>query len=356
MLSPALAETPSRLVIQAIDPLRQEGWNTLLRSHPGANFFHTVEWARVLHFSYGHQPVHLSVIHDGRLHGLLALVEVSSPLTGRRGVSLAFTDACPPLISSEATAPVLLEEALAYGRTRKWKYFEARDWPCAQTSATPSLSFCGHVLNLERGEKALYDGLEGPVRTAVRKAEKSGVKVEILRSEEAMATYYRLHRLTRHRHGLPPQPYAFFQNIQQAVVAKDMGFVAVANHEGQPVSAAVFLHFAGKAIYKFGASDKRYQKVRPNSFMMWEVIKHLAQNGFVSLDFGRSSLGEEGLCRFKRSFGAMERKLDYIRYDFSKQAFVQDTDKAAGWHNHLFRCLPLPAARLAGAILYPHLS
>jgi len=35
-----------------------------------------------------------------------------------------------------------------------------------------------------------------------------------------MGEYYRLHCLTRKRHGLPPQPTGFFQKIQEHIIAK----------------------------------------------------------------------------------------------------------------------------------------
>jgi hypothetical protein len=356
MRSSSLAESAGRVLVQEINPTTQEGWNILLQSHPEATFFHTAEWARVLSMTYGHKPLYLAATEDGQLCGLLGLVEVSSPITGVRGVSLAFTDTSSPLTSARVGAQALMEKVLALGKNRQWKYWESRGWPCEETQVTPSLVFCGHVLDLSPGEKALYDGLQSEVRTAIRKAEKAGVKIEIQCTESAMATYYKLHCLTRHRHGLPPQPYSFFQNIYEIALAKGMGFVALARCGGEPIAAAVFLHFARKAIYKFGASDKAFQKIRPNSLLMWEAIKHLTRAGFASLDFGRSSVAEEGLCRFKRSFGAVENKIHYVKYDFARHGFVQDSDKAEGWHNHVFRAMPSPVARLAGSFLYPHLS
>jgi len=49
---------------------------------------------RVLRETYGHVPLYAARFAGGQLEGLLPLMEVSSPFTGRRGVSLPFTDFC----------------------------------------------------------------------------------------------------------------------------------------------------------------------------------------------------------------------------------------------------------------------
>ena len=89
---------------------------------------------------------------------------------------------------------------------------------------------------------------------------------------------------------------------------------------------------------------------------MWQVIKRCAALGFNSLHFGRTSLSNEGLRRFKLGFGAREERIDYYQYDFEAGAFATGVDRAKSWINRVFRPLPLPLLRLAGRLLYPHLS
>src|SRR5438128_2551771 len=86
---------PGRLLV--IDPLRHSGWDSLLSDLPEASFFHGVAWAQVLCETYGHQPSYFCTFGKDRLERLLPIMEVSSPFTGRRGVSLPFTDFCHPI-------------------------------------------------------------------------------------------------------------------------------------------------------------------------------------------------------------------------------------------------------------------
>ena len=112
----------------------------------------------------------------------------------------------------------------------------------------------------------------------------------------------------------------------------------------------------GHALYKFGASDHAYQHLRPNNLVMWSGIRECAGRGCGRLHFGRTSAGNEGLRRFKLGFGAREEEIRYSKYDFRGGRFVADADRVEGWFNRVFGCLPTPLLRLAGRLIYPHLS
>jgi hypothetical protein len=340
----------------AIDPLLYPAWDSLLAAQARSSFFHGSAWARVLHETYGHQPAYFCRFATGQLTELLPVMEVSSLWTGRRGVSLPFTDFCAPLSSGEGDGHALYDAVLAQGRRRGWRYLECRGIVPGRPSARPSLAFLGHVIDLEPGPEALFNGFEGAVRRGIRRAEGSGLQIEFGADIESVKTFYALHCRTRSRHGLPPQPFVFFKNIARHVLDQGQGGVLIARAGLTPVAAALFFHHRRQALYKFGASDYAFQGLRPNNLVMWEAIKRYAGHGFTALHLGRTSLANQGLRRFKLGFGAAEHRIEYSKYDFSRRQFVLDTDRAQGWFNRLFQHLPLPLLRLAGQALYPHLS
>jgi lipid II:glycine glycyltransferase (peptidoglycan interpeptide bridge formation enzyme) len=218
------------------------------------------------------------------------------------------------------------------------------------------VAFYGHVISLACGEEALFKNLDGAIRRGIRKAESAGLQIEFSRNLDSIRTFYTLHCRTRQRHGLPPQPVRFFENIARYVLEPGHGFVATATLERRPLAASIFFHRGAQALYKFGASDHAFQELRPNNLMMWAAIKRCASHGFNSLHLGRTSLANDGLRRFKLAFGAREERMEYHKYDFATRAFVTDVDRADGGLNRIFRCLPSPLLRLAGQMLYPHLS
>lgn len=348
---------PHSGTVQRTNPLEDPGWDAMLMTGSSPCFFHSAAWAKVLQSTYGYIPIYFTVRESGRLQSLLPVMEVNSWLTGRRGISLPFTDDCEPLCSDAASFRCVFQEVMRYAEARDWKYLECRGGKGFFDGAPASTSFYGHRLSLADKEEVLFANIDGgSCRSAVRKAAKSGVSVEFSRSLDAVRIFYALQCKTRRKHGLPPQPFRFFQSIHDHVLSQNRGFVVLARYQQAPVAAAVFFHWGKKAIYKYGASDERYQQLRANNLVMWEAIKWYAQHGFEELDFGRTSLGNEGLRRFKLGWGTEEHQIDYVRYDRRTGGFVTVKDEASGWHNRVFHTLPGFLSRQIGNVLYKHVA
>jgi hypothetical protein len=171
---------------------------------------------------------------------------------------------------------------------------------------------------------------------------------------DAVRAFYRLHCQTRRRHGMPSQPFCFFENIHRHILKENQGQIVLATQGQVPAAGAVFFHSGRTAIFKFGASAKPLRMLRPNNLVMWEAIKWYARRGFSTLDFGRTSLSNDGLRRYKLGWGTQERRIDYVRYNCQTGSFVTGRDEVFGWHNRLFKILPVAFGRLIGAALYRH--
>lgn len=284
----------------------------------------------------------------------MPLMEVNSWLTGRRGIGLPFTDDCAPLCESEGEFRLLFQNAVKLGRERGWKSVELRGGKKYFGEAPPSLSFFGHHLDLVMDESRLFENMDGSARQAVRKAEKDGVTVEISQSPEAIRDFYNLQCLTRKKHGLPPQPWKFFLNIWRHILSQKQGIVALADWRKKKIGGAVYFFLGGRAIYKYGASDFRWLHLRPNNLVMWTAMKWLARNGVTSLHLGKTSLTNEGLRKFKLTLGAVEERIEYVKFDLYANRFVVESDGVAGWHNRVFQSLPVFVSRQAGRLLYKH--
>ena len=106
-----------------------------------------------------------------------------------------------------------------------------------------------------------------------------------------------------------PSRFAFFRHIQEEIIAPGCGFIALARSGARCIAAAVFFRWGGRGLFKFGASEKRHQNLRPNNLAMWEGMRYLLHNGCRSLHFGRTAPGDEGLRRFKLSWNTREESL-----------------------------------------------
>lgn len=339
-----------------VNPLDFCDWDKQLANHRDASFFHSLPWATVLRETYNHAPLYFCRFEHGNLKQLLPAMEIDSPFTGRRGVSLPFADSCSPLSVGDGDLAPLYEAAILEGYARKWRHFECRGsfpkWP----NAVPSIRFFGHTLRLDDAEENLFRRFSSAVRRGIRKSSHAGVQIEFGSTVESMRDFCALHAKTRRRHGLPVQPKAFFDNIARYVLGPGHGFVAVARYQKQPIAAAMFFSYRNSAIFKFGASDYAFQSLRPNNLLMWQAFKKLMNEGKRVIDFGRTSIRNLGLRRYKLGWGTEERQINYFKYDLEKRVFLTERDNAFGWHTSVFRGLPASFSRLAGVALYRHFS
>jgi hypothetical protein len=343
------------LNVEIIDPRSFPGWDALIEGAPQASIFHTAAWARVLSESYGYRPLYFAAVESGRLVGLIPVMEIDSFLTGKRGVALPFTDLCEPVAPARPAFERLLEEVVSYGKKAGWKGVEFRGGERFLPDQPPTAGHLVHTLALDPDETRVEKGFKPNTRRNIRRAGDEGITVALERSGAAMAAYYRLHCGTRRHHGLPPQSWSFFSRIHEHVVAPGHGFVALAHYQGRAVAGAVFFNFRDQAIYKFGASNRDHLSLRPNNLVMWEAIRWCCRSGIRTFNFGRTEPGNEGLLQFKRGWGAVEQKLNYYRYDLKAGAF---TAGAAGPRTSyaVFKLMPAPLLRLAGALMYRHVG
>ena len=353
-----LTTSPSKcssVTPQDLDPLGDSNWDANLLGHSLATVFHSRGWVKTLHDSYRHQPVYCGFREAFRLTAILPIVETKTWFLNRRAVSLPFSDSCPGLGNMEDIL-ALMSHSVQLGRQRGWRYVEFRDFPRRLIGDSSSLCFKSHLLNISEKEDAVLASFESSVRRALRKAETSELNISVSQEPQSILDYYTLHCLTRKRHGLFPQPLRFFRNLHKHVIEPGGGFVTLAKKNERVIAGSVFLTLGANACYKYGASDERFQALRANNLVMWRSIQECQTRGCRSLDFGRTSIDNQGLRRFKLSYGTKENDLHYLRLDLKRMRADRLVDRSSGRVNSLIRLLPLWAARLAGEALYPHAS
>ena len=342
--------------MQDVNPFTFPDWNERLLSTPQASIFHTTNWLRVLHESYGYRPYYVACVKGEQFAALLPCVEVRSWFTGVRGVSLPFSDYCEPIVAETMQAQDVLEHVILTARQRQWTSLEMRGGDALFGEVSPYRVAYRHLLRLQRNEAEVFARLRSNYRAKIRKAHTQDLKVHILQSPEAMEAYYRLHCLTRKRQGLVPQPTMFFKNIHDHLIAKNFGFVSLVSHQGNTIAGAVFFCFGTHALYKFGASARTYQHLYANYGLFWHVIQWLCRHGYDALCFGRSAPSNAGLLQFKAGWGPQTSPIHYYKYDLHSSSFVQNATALPEPRYRVWTKMPLPLLKLAGSILYPHMG
>ncbi|HKI77818.1 MAG TPA: peptidoglycan bridge formation glycyltransferase FemA/FemB family protein [Ignavibacteriaceae bacterium] len=342
--------------IEIINPLEYNGWNEKITEHQDYTFFHTAEWTKLISETYGYNPVyHITKSHD-KITGILPLMEVRSFLTGKRGISLPFSDFSNPLVTDSVQFNQLLESAKEYGRKSNWKYLEINGAQSFLPAGTHSYLEYEHIIDLDGNEDNLFSGFDSTTKRNIRKAIKENVKVYQDHSLEAVNQFYKLNSITRQRHGLPPQPYSFFKNLYTIIIKNNSGTIFLAEKDNEILAGAVYLHIGKKALYKFGASNMNYQKLRANNLVMWEAIKWYNSNGYSEFSFGKTEPDNEGLRRFKNGWSVRELESHTYRFGIPENKFLKFSTQTSGFHNKIFNNLPLPVLEMFGSFAYRHFA
>ena len=343
--------------IRIVNPLDFPDWDNMVAPLPGISFFHSSAWARVLSETYTYKPVYFAIFDKDQLTGFLASMDIDSFVTGKKGISLPFTDNCDPIICDRGQFNDLLQKALDYGKSRNWKSLELRGGQSLLPDAASSQTFLTHVIDLRPGEKEISARFRDSTRRNIRKAVKEGVTIEISTSFSSIKEFYRLNCMTRKEHGLPPQPFRFFESVHRNIISQGHGFVSQAIFRNKVIAANMYFHFREKAIYKYGASDRKYQHTRSANLVMWEGIRFLHQTGCSELHLGRTELPHQGLRQFKLGWGAREETCNYLKYDMRNNAYVSDAQKQTDpFYSKIFKNTPISLLKMAGLIAYRHIA
>jgi lipid II:glycine glycyltransferase (peptidoglycan interpeptide bridge formation enzyme) len=189
-------------------------------------------------------------------------------------------------------------------------------------------------------------------RRNARTAQKRGVHIEIGKSTDHLKAFYQLHMDTRHRQGVPVQPWCFFDLLGKILLEDDLGFILVAYQREKPIAGMVLLKWGQTLTYKYGASCSENLDLRPNDLIFWTAIQWGCEHGYKVFDFGRTDVENEGLRTFKSRWGAKEIPLFYSV--FSKKTQQQPHDRMMSLMNIMIRNSPAWVCRSAGELLYRH--
>ena len=106
------------MTFDIVNPLQLPDWDSLVLATGKASFFHSSAWAGVLCESYGYKPLYFCSFENGHLSFLMPFMEVNSLFTGKRGVSLPFTDFCDTITPNGEAFRAAVDEVKKYGKER----------------------------------------------------------------------------------------------------------------------------------------------------------------------------------------------------------------------------------------------
>ncbi len=344
-----------------LDPTNDPRWTDLVERHPRASVFHTVGWLNALKRTYGYEPVAFTTSSPtGDLNSGIVFCRINSWLTGRRLVSLPFSDHCEPLCDSSEEMSFLLRYLQTALDHQEWKYVEVRpvngifDEARSGIDFQPTNQYFLHTLDLRPNLNDVFEGLDkDSVQRRILHAERSGLTEKRGSSEELLKDFYNLFVVTRSRHRWPPTPYAWFRNLTQTL---NRGIeIHVAYKEETPVASILTLRFRDVLYYKYGCSDTRFNPLGATSWLLWRAISKAKSSGATGFDMGRTEEDHRGLLAFKNHWAPTPKQLVYWNYP-AVDKVGSNEDWKTKVAKTLFHYMPKGLLTTTGRLLYRHIG
>ena len=326
-------------------------WTDFVAHCPAAGPFHHPAWSTVLANCYRFRPFALARIGPlGTITAGLPVLEMRSPFGQRRWVSLPFSDDCAPLVAPGHDLTAVLGELNDVRLSHGINWLEIHH-PLDVEGTHCLRPALRHTLCTDRDPDTILASFNATTRRSVRQADRQGVTVRWASDpDELLRVFYGLHLRTRRRLGVPVQPRRLFDLLWEQMVRRDLASVAIARADGTPIAASVFLHWNGTFVYKYGASDERSWKLRPNHAVLWFGIRWAAEHGYTTFDLGLTDTGDEGLQFFKRGFATDEEPASCVV--FSDKPPSHSAGELGRTLRPVLQRLPLWVTRAAGAMFY----
>ena len=331
-------------------------WIKCVQNCSEANVFHHPSWSLCLSESYGYRPFVLAMkSSDGLILAGLPVLEINSWLTGKRWVSLPFSDHCSPLLQNENDLEFFTNELINTCKALSAPKVEIRQYLPSVEGFLNGKSYFIHYLKLGNKPEELYKRFRKKgVQYCIKKAAKSGIDILQSSELESLLTFYNLHLMTRKKHGVPIQPKKYFLKLWEYIIKQNMGFIMLAHYKGKVIAGGVFLHYNRYMIYKYGATDPEYLNLYANHLLLWEAIQWGCRNGYHIFDWGRTDKENGGLRHFKLGWGTEEEVLSYSYIGKAPE------DYSTGWKHKMventIRKSPVWVGRLLGELLYKHVG
>ena len=321
-------------------------WEKFVSSHPQASNYHQLGWKTVIERSFGHETRYLLAMDQGAVVGLLPLAILKSRLFGRSVVSLPFLNYGGLLAKNTQAEEALVSAASQVALEEGAQSVELRHWKVHGLGLIPKHHKVTMLLPLASDVDTQWKQFDPKVRNQIRKAQKSGLTVQI-GGKEFLSDFYAMFARNMRDLGTPVYGRVFFESILEVFPLHTRIFVV--KYQKTPVAAGLSTIFKETMEVPWAGSLVEHRSMCPNMLLYWEAIQFGIQQGMNTFDFGRSTPGE-GTYKFKAQWGAKAYPLvwEYWTKDGAPLPNISPTNAKFSLAIKMWKKLPLAVANLLG--------
>ena len=326
---------PGNPIGDPVIPVPRDEWDAVISASPDALAFHAPNWSDAVcaSGSWVDATLFFRAASGGRL--VVPMVRRSG-VAGRLAprASLPYGWGFGGVVASPETTPDEFRMVVAHLADSAGEPTTVRPnpllrdrWAESVPAQSETVSRAAHVLDLEGGfERVFKERFKGRARTAVRKAERSGVTVERDTTGRLVPDFYSLYRSSLDRWaerrriptwlgrrlGETRDPRRKFEDVASRL--REGCRIWLARVDDQPAAALICLVRGSNASYWRGCMDEeRASRTQASHLLQKLAIEDACNSGCLHYHMGETG-GSRSLAQFKEGFGARLHLYEEFRF------------------------------------------
>jgi lipid II:glycine glycyltransferase (peptidoglycan interpeptide bridge formation enzyme) len=304
------------------DAIDREQWERFVYDHPQGNVFQSPQMFAAYGAAKNYKPVVVTCHEGENITGILLAV-VQHEYKGFLGALSARSIIWGGPLVKDNDTHILAAILKEYDRVIKKKaiYTQVRnifnmDW-AKNVMETPGYIYEAHLnilIDLEKSEEQLWNGIHSKRRNEIRRAAKEGTCCTDLTEVDALEKCWPILCDVYQRARLPLPDISLFKGLLENKPESSCLKIFAAQNNGKIVGTLLALCWRERVLDWYAGAYQESLPKYPNDVLPWEAMLWAKRNGYKTFDFGGA--GKPGIVYgvrdFKLKFGG--ELMDFGRF------------------------------------------
>lgn len=337
-------------------------WDNYVKAHQQGSFFHLSGWKTVIEKSFGHSCYFLYALTDGKVSGVLPLVEVKSKLFGHALVSTPFCVYGGAIADSTIIVRQLENEACQLAEQLQVDYLELRYKDAQDSELLLKQAHSTFGCELAEDSDKILASVKKKQRAVIRHSLKNELNCSISEGLETSPNhkdfidFYQLLSTSYLNLGTPIFTKHYFTNLMQ-VFGECSDITVIRDKENNPSSAVMNFYFNEQVLPYYGGGNDSARGLKSADYMYYQVMCHAQEKGKTWFDFGRSK-NDSGPYKYKKNWGMQPQPLHYYYYLVKADELpnLSPNNPKYKFFISMWQKLPLKVSQILGPFLSKYLG
>jgi FemAB-related protein (PEP-CTERM system-associated) len=338
----------SPIAVRPMTDADSASWDKFVFAAEGATFFHRAGWREIFDDIFKLRSHYLLAERNGRIAGILPLVQQKSLLFGNALIASPFCVEGGTLTDDAEARDALDRAAIGLMTETKAAYVEFRSRKASRHGwQVKNDLYATFSRPIAADDDANLKAIPRKQRAVLRKALSGSLVGEVDSDPDRL---FRVYSESVRNLGTPMFPRKYFAALTR-IFGEDCDITIILDQD-KPVSAVMNFYFKGTVMPYYGGGTPPARRSGANDFLYWEVMRRAALRGCHTFDFGRSK-AHTGAFAFKRNWGFEPQWLEY-EYWLPPGAEIPSKNPTNPKYSLLIEAwkrLPLPVANALGPFL-----